>query len=104
MATDRLHSKKVTDLQTELHNSVLQFMTSHDIVEFRNPFRIYIEEMTFDNYYIRVPITARYLYKDGTVGTDDGEFILKELTIYEIAYILDILELGFFKTDVIQVV
>ena len=95
------HIESIKKLQNELVDKVIQAMKTSELhmVEFKTPFRVFIEEQTFDGDYIMVPLLARYLYDDGTLGTEDGDYILKDLTIYEIAYILDVLEAGEFTVD-----
>jgi hypothetical protein len=91
----------VQDLQTKLIEKVSQHMKNKNLhmVEFNTLFRVYVQEQTFDGDYMRVPLRARCLYQDGTIGTEDGSVILKELDIYELAYVVDVLEAGEYTVD-----
>lgn len=91
----------VQDLQKQLINKVLSFMDGEDLnmVKFNSPFRIFVEEDTFDGDYVKVPIVARSLYADGSIGADDEELKIENLSIYEIAYIMDVLESGDYTVD-----
>ncbi len=84
----------VQELQGQFIDKILLFMkeNEYNMVEFRNAFRVYINEESYDGDVIQVPIAARYLYADGNLGTEDQDVILKELSIYELAYMLDVLE------------
>ena len=84
----------VQELQSKLINNISKFMTEHQYnhIEFKSSFRVYINEESFDGDVIQVPIAVRYLYGDGTLGTEDQDVVLKMLSIYELAYIMDVLE------------
>lgn len=93
---------QVQDLQKQLIDKILHFMDEKnlDMVEFKSPFRIFIEESTFDGDYVMAPFPANFLYRDGSIGTyDDDEVKLENLSIYEIAYIMDVLEGGDYTVD-----
>jgi len=91
-----INKKLVQDLQSQLTEKLIVYMKTKElsIVEFKTPFRIYIQEEKFDGDCLRVPLAACYLYQDGRIGTHDGYIILKELDIYELAHIADVLEEG----------
>lgn len=81
-------------LQDDSIKKVITFMETngYEKIEFINPFRVFIDEDTFDGDYVKVPLLAKYLHKDGTVETDEDEIIVGTLDIYEITHILDCLE------------
>lgn len=91
----------VQDLQKQLINKVLSFMNEKDLnmVELNTPFRIFVEEPSFDDDYVMVPLASRYLYRDGSIGADGEEVKIENLSIYEIAYIMDVLESGDYTVD-----
>lgn len=69
----------------------------YDLIEFAPTFRIYIEDMR-DNDFILVPSEVIYMHGDGTLGLMDKEEIdLNDLTIHDVAYILDYLEANNYK-------
>ncbi len=90
----------VQDLQKQLINKVLSFMDENDLnmVELKTPLRIFVEEPSFDDY-VMVPIVARSLYADGSIGAYDEEIKIENCSIYEIAYIMDVLEGGHYTVD-----
>lgn len=90
----------VQDLQKQLIDKVLSFMNEKDLnmVEFVTPFRIFVEEPSFDDY-VMIPLASRYLYRDGSIGADDEEIKIENCSIYEIAYIMDVLESGDYTVD-----
>lgn len=95
------NKKLVQDLQEQLIQKIQDYMKSKELnmVEFKNKFRVYVNEESFDGDFIRVPLVGICLYDDGTIGTDDGDVILKELDIYELAHIADVLEAGEYTVD-----
>jgi hypothetical protein len=90
----------VQDLQKQLIDKVLSFMNEKDLnmVEFNTPFRIFVEEPSFDDY-VMIPLASRYLYRDGSIGADGEEVKIENCSIYEIAYIMDVLEGGHYTVD-----
>lgn len=95
----------VQDLKNTIVNGILSFMNENKLyqIEFKNSFRIYIEEETFNDDYIRVPYAATLLSKSGTVFAlgepDHTEIDITSLDIYEVAYILDALEAGEYNIE-----
>lgn len=92
-----MKSKNKINLKSLQDNTIKQitiFMETngYEKIEFTNPFRIFVSEETFDGDFIKIPVAAKYLYKDGTVETDEEEIVLGTLDIYEITHILDCLE------------
>lgn len=88
-------NKKMVEIaQEQLIQKIFDYLKEKELnmVEFKTPFRIYVEEKNFNEDYLRVPILAKYLYDDGTIGTEDGDEKLNFLDIYELAHIADILE------------
>lgn len=93
----------VQELQQELINKVESILASYDsdpqelvLVQFKTPFQIRIYEGTLDDY-VQVSYAATGILQDGTVLYDSdassGEEIhIRELDIYEIANICDLLE------------
>lgn len=95
------NKKLVQDLQEQLIQKIQDHMKSKglNMVEFKNKFRVYVNQESFDDDYIRIPLVGVCLYEDGTIGTDDGDVILKELDIYELAHIADVLDAGEYTVD-----
>lgn len=99
------NKKSVQDLQNTINDGILSFMKEKGFnrVEFKTPFRIYVEEQSFDDDYVRVPYGASSLSQDGTVLITneycDDEINVRAMDIYESAHILDALESGDYEID-----
>lgn len=88
------HSKRVVDLHKELTNLITNFMKANDLslIKFNTPFRIFIEEVTYDNDRIMIPLEVDAMFDNGILVTDEDHVILGNLSIREAAHIMDILE------------
>ena len=99
------NQQKIQLYKDQLVNDVGRFMRENkcQLIEFNPYFRIYIEQIINDNDYIYTPVVVTYLHDDGTLGLEDKEEIdITELSIHEIAFILDSLEMKNYKlTDII---
>lgn len=76
----------------------------HNLIDFKNPFRIYMDEQVYYEDYIRIPWGVRSLFKDGSVigqneNGEEGSFALESLDVYDLAYIMDVLESGEYTVD-----
>ena len=91
----------VQGLQKQLIDKVLSFMKEKELnlVEFNEPFRVFVEEPSHYDDYVTVPILVRSLYSDGSIVGDDDELKIENLSIYEIAYIMDVLDSGKYTVD-----
>jgi hypothetical protein len=100
------NKKSIKNLQDSINVGILSFMKEKGLnqVDFKNHFRIHVEESTYNDDYVRVPYVAKSLYQDGSVlieddsGTDTSTNI-EFIDIYESAHILDELESGEYEND-----
>lgn len=90
------HQHKIQLFKEQLINDVGRFMKSHkyELIEFNPYFRISIES-NCDDEITYIPVVVTYLHDDGTLGFQDHtEINISELSIHEIGYILDMLEMN----------
>ena len=88
------YKSKVDTLKLELKDQVLSHFKHNNLeeIEFKRPIRIMVQESnTYDDDYVMVSNIATNLLNDGTITTDHIEINIGELDLYEIAYILDVL-------------
>jgi hypothetical protein len=96
--------ERVQELQSQLINEIKTFIPKSGELVFRTPFTVLIQmvgtvEEYYDNHYEFEKILIYSLLKDGTLSTDGDSIKLEELSIYELAYILDMLENNLFHID-----
>lgn len=105
MTTSNFNRKLVQTLQETFITNIKLRMTDRGLnqIEFKSPFRIYMEESSYDNDYVRVPWIAQSLFQDGSMlvqgETEEGSVRIESLDIYELAMIMDILESGDYTVD-----
>jgi hypothetical protein len=105
MTTSNFNRKLVQTLQETFITNIKLRMTDRGLnqIEFKSPFRIYMEESSYDNDYVRVPWVAQSLFQDGSMlvqgETEKGSVRIESLDIYELAMIMDILESGDYTVD-----
>jgi len=105
MTTSNFNRKLVQTLQETFITNIKLRMTDRGLnqIEFKSPFRIYMEESSYDNDYVRVPWAAQSLFQDGSMlvqgETERGSVRIESLDIYELAMIMDILESGDYTVD-----
>lgn len=72
-------------------------------IEFKSPFRIYMDESSYDNDYVKVPWVAQSLFQDGSMivksETEEGSVMINSLDVYELATIMDALDSGDYIVD-----
>jgi|694.fasta_scaffold10641_12 hypothetical protein len=90
--------ERVQELQSQLINEIKTFIPKSGELVFRNSFAVFIQ-MDYDDHYETEKILIYSLLKDGTLSTDGDSIKLEELSIYELAYILDMLENNLFHID-----
>lgn len=89
------NQQKIQLFKEQLINDVGRFMNKnkYDLIEFNPYFRIYIETNN-DGQLAYNPVIVTYLHDDGTLGLQNHTDIdISELSIHEIGYILDVLEM-----------
>lgn len=91
---EKTHRNSVQYIHAQLVSKILDFLKTYDAIEFKTPFKVYVEEDTFDSETIMVPLTVTNMYDTGCVRTEDGEVLIASLSPYELAYILDVIEAG----------
>lgn len=95
------NQQKIQVFKDQLVNDVGRFMkeSKSDLIEFHPYFRIYVEKSDMDNNPIYEPVIVTYLHSDGTLGLHEHEEMdITELSIHEIAYILDALQMNNYKS------
>ena len=94
--------ERVQELQSQFISEIKPFIPKSGELVFNNVFSVLIETGYHDDHYETEKILIYSLLKDGTLSTDDEmkfTIRLEELSIYELAYILDVLENNLFHID-----
>lgn len=95
------NQQKIQLFKEQMINDVGRFMKSHKhgLIEFKPYFRIYIESNNNEDVSYS-PVVVTYLHDDGTIGLQDHtEIDISELSIHEIGYILDMLEMNNYSVN-----
>jgi len=105
VTTKREHWDSVQCFKAQMVQKIFEFMKKHESIEFKHPFKIYVEEETLgwngsDGINtILVPLVAYHMYDTGCIRTDDGEVMIAGLSLHELAYILDTIDSGDYIVD-----
>lgn len=106
MTTSNFNRNLVQTLQETFIKNIRSRMTDRGIIqiEFKTPFRIYAEESSYNDDYVKVPLAAYSMFRDGNVlaqneNGDDESFKIESLDIYDLAYIMDVLESGDYTVE-----
>lgn len=94
--------ERVQELQSQLINEIKPYIPKKGELVFNNVFSVLIQTSQYDDHYETEKTLIYSLLNDGTLSTDDEmKFTIKleELSIYELAYILDMLENNLFHID-----
>lgn len=93
--------ERVQELQSQLINEIKTFIPKSGELVFRDSFAVFIE-MHYHDLYETEKLLIYSLLQDGTLSTDDEmkfTIRLEELDVYELAYILDMLENNLFHIN-----
>lgn len=93
--------ERVHELQSQLISEIKTFIPKSGELVFRTSFAVFKKflQMDYDDHYETEKILIYSLLNDGTLSTDGDSIKLEELSVYELAYILDVLENNLFHID-----
>lgn len=95
--------ERVQELKSQLISEIKPFIPKSGELVFNNIFTVYIEnDGYYDDHRETEKLLIYSLLQDGTLSTDDEmkfTIRLEELSVYELAYILDMLENNLFHIN-----
>jgi len=100
MTMETVHRDMVEAYKSSIINFINLSLKANNIgeLEFNQPFRVWTTESTIDGDTMMVPLVAKGMVEGNVIVTDQDEFVLKELDIYELSYIADVIASNEFKT------
>lgn len=96
----KVHRNHVDSLHTDLVIKIMDYMQGNYIkmVVFNTDFCIYTEKRSYDDY-VMDSVLVSALDDEGDLYTEHGNISLNLCSVYELAYILDMLESEQYETD-----
>lgn len=102
---DYMKTKKNRDdvehYQSRLISRITDYLKDNNIgiMNFNEDFAIYVEKSSFDDEYLMQGVIASALDSDGNIYTTEGNVRLSSISVYELAYILDLIESNLFEIE-----
>ncbi len=90
---ETMHRDTIEAYKTSILNYINLTLKANNIgeIEFKQYFRVWSRETTFDGDTILVPVVAKGMMENMVLVSDEDEFVLKDLDIYELSYIADVI-------------
>ena len=91
----------VEHYQSRLISRITDYLKDNNIgiMNFNEDFAIYVEKSSFDDEYLMQGVIASALDSDGNIYTTEGNVRLSSISVYELAYILDLIESNLFEIE-----
>lgn len=96
---ETMHRDTIEAYKTSIINYINLTLMSNNIgeIEFNQQFRVWTTETSLDGDTLMVPLVAKGMINGMVIVTEEDEFVLKDLDIYELSYIADVIASNEYK-------
>lgn len=90
---ETMHRDTIEAYKTSIINYINLTLSANNIgeIEFNQQFRVWTTETSLDGDTLMVPLVAKGMVNGMVIVTEEDEFVLKDLDIYELSYIADVI-------------